>query len=68
VEVFLVLKYIENIKLYELINSIVVLKVYFGNKGLNLQQFLKQINKLYLKNKPIPIILQHPSNRLTFAK
>ena len=39
----LVLKYIENIKLYELINSIVILKIYFGNKGLILQQFLKQM-------------------------
>ena len=37
------LKYIENIKLYELISSVVILKLFFGSKGLSLQQFLKQI-------------------------
>ncbi len=39
----LFLRYIEKIKLYELINSIVILKLIFGNKGLSLQQFLKQM-------------------------
>jgi len=37
------LKYIENIKLYELISSVVILKLFFGNKGLSLQQSLKQM-------------------------
>ena len=39
----LFLRYVENIKLYELINSVVILKIVFSNKGLNLQQFLKQM-------------------------
>jgi hypothetical protein len=39
----LFLRYVENIKLYELINSIVILKLIFGSKGLSLQQFLKQM-------------------------
>ena len=39
----LFLRYVENIKLYELINSVVILKIIFSNKGLNLQQFLKQM-------------------------
>ena len=39
----LILKYIENIKRYELINSVVIFQLFFGNKGLGLQQFLKQI-------------------------
>ncbi len=39
----LFLRYIENINLYELIGSVVLLKVVFGSKGLSLQQFLKQI-------------------------
>ncbi len=30
----LILKYIENIKLYELISSVVILKLFFGSKGL----------------------------------
>ncbi len=37
------LKYIENIKLYELISSVVILKLFFGSKGLSLQQFRKQM-------------------------
>ncbi len=39
----LFLKYIENIKLYELINSVVILKIIFHSKGLGLHQFLKQM-------------------------
>ena len=39
----LFLRYVENIKLYELISNVVLLKVVFGSKGLGLQQFLKQI-------------------------
>jgi hypothetical protein len=39
----LFLRYIENIKLYELIYSIVIFKLVFGSKGLGLQQFLKQM-------------------------
>ena len=39
----LFLRYIENIKLYELINSVVIIKLIFSSKGLNLQQFLKQM-------------------------
>jgi len=39
----LFLRYVENIKLYELINSVVILKIVFSNKGLKLQQFLKQM-------------------------
>ena len=39
----LFLRYIENIKLYELISSVVLLKIVFGGKGLSLQQFLKQM-------------------------
>ncbi len=39
----LFLRYVENIKLYELISSAVLLKIIFYNKGLGLQQFLKQM-------------------------
>lgn len=39
----LFLRYIENIKLYELISSVVLLKIIFHSKGLGLQQFLKQM-------------------------
>ncbi|MCK5677148.1 MAG: transposase [Flavobacteriaceae bacterium] len=39
----LFLKYVENIKLYELISSVVLLKIIFYSKGLGLQQFLKQM-------------------------
>jgi len=39
----LFLRYIANIQLYELIGSVFLLKIVFGGKGLNLQQFLKQI-------------------------
>ncbi len=39
----LFLRYIANIKLYELIASVFLLKIIFGGKGLSLQQFLKQI-------------------------
>ena len=39
----LFLKYIENIKLYELISTVVLLKIFFHSKGLGLQQFLKQM-------------------------
>ena len=42
------LHYIENIKLYELISSVVLLKVVFGNKGLKLQQFLKQMFAFFI--------------------
>ncbi len=42
------LRYIENIKLYELISSVVLLKVVFGNKGLKLQQFLKQMFAFFI--------------------
>lgn len=44
----LFLRYIENIKLYELISSVVLLKVAFGNKGLKLQQFLKQMFAFFI--------------------
>ena len=39
----LFLRYIENIKLYELISSVFLLKIIFHSKGLGLQQFLKQM-------------------------
>lgn len=39
----LFLRYVENTKLYELINGVVILKIVFGSKGLKLQQFLKQM-------------------------
>jgi len=39
----LFLRYLENIKLYELISSVVLLKIIFHSKGLGLQQFLKQM-------------------------
>jgi hypothetical protein len=39
----LFLRYIANIKLYELIGSFFLLKIVFGGKGLSLQEFLKQI-------------------------
>ena len=39
----LFLKYIENIKLYELMSNVILLKIVFGSKGLGLQQFLKQM-------------------------
>ena len=42
------LRYIKNIKLYELISSVVLLKVVFGNKGLKLQQFLKQMFAFFI--------------------
>ena len=42
------LRYIENLKLYELISSVVLLKVVFGNKGLKLQQFLKQMFAFFI--------------------
>ena len=44
----LFLRYIENIKLYELISNVVLLKVVFGNKGLKLQQFLKQMFAFFI--------------------
>ena len=44
----LFLRYIENIKLYDLISSVVLLKVVFGNKGLKLQQFLKQMFAFFI--------------------
>ena len=44
----LFLRYVANIKLYELINSIVLLKIVFGSKGLGLQQFLKQIFAFFI--------------------
>lgn len=43
-----ILKYIENIKLYELIESFVLLKVVFSNKGLGLQQFIKQMLAFFI--------------------
>ena len=42
------LRYIENINLYEFISSVVLLKVVFGNKGLKLQQFLKQMFAFFI--------------------
>ncbi len=39
----LFLRYVQNIKLYELINSVILLKLALGSKGLGLQQFLKQM-------------------------
>jgi hypothetical protein len=39
----LFLRYVENIKLYELIRSVVILKIIFHSKGLSLHQFLKQM-------------------------
>lgn len=39
----LILRYIENTKLYELVSNFVLMKVVFGAKGLSLQQFLKQM-------------------------
>jgi len=39
----LFLRYLENIKLYELISNIVLFKLIFSGKGLKLQQFLKQM-------------------------
>jgi len=44
----LFLKYVENIKLYELISSVLLLKIVFGSKGLGLQQFLKQIFAFFI--------------------
>jgi len=42
------LKYTKNIKLYELISSVFLLKIVFGSKGLGLQQFLKQIFAFFI--------------------
>lgn len=39
----LFLRYTANIKLYELICSVFLLKIFLGRKGLGLQQFLKQM-------------------------
>ncbi len=39
----LIIKYIENIKLYEVITGVVLLKLVFAGKGLSLQQFVKQV-------------------------
>ena len=44
----LILRYVNNIKLYELITSTVLLKVIFFNKGLQLQQFLKQMIAFFI--------------------
>lgn len=44
----LFLRYIENIRLYELISSVILFKLIFGNKGLKLQQFLKQIFAFFM--------------------
>jgi hypothetical protein len=44
----LILRYVENIKLYELITSTILLKVIFFNKGLQLQQFVKQMIAFFI--------------------
>ncbi|MEN8122654.1 MAG: hypothetical protein ABFS35_20100 [Bacteroidota bacterium] len=44
----LILRYVENIKLYELISSAVLLKVVFFGKGLKLQQFTKQMIAFFI--------------------
>ena len=44
----LILRYVKNIKLYKLISSTVLLKVIFFNKGLQLQQFLKQMIAFFI--------------------
>jgi len=44
----LFLRYVANIKLYELISGVVLLKIVFGSKGLSLQQFLKQIFAFFI--------------------
>lgn len=44
----LILRYVENIKLYELISSVVLLKVVFFGKGLKLQQFIKQMIAFFI--------------------
>lgn len=44
----LILRYVENIKLYELISSVILLKVVFFGKGLKLQQFIKQMIAFFI--------------------
>jgi hypothetical protein len=50
------LRYIENIKLYELISSVVLLKIIFHSKGLSLQQFLKQMFAYFIDGTAMSII------------
>ena len=44
----LFLKYIENIKLYELMSNVVLLKIVLGSKGLGLQQYFKQMFAFFI--------------------
>ncbi len=44
----LILRYVENIKLYELITGTILLKVIFFSKGLQLQQFIKQMIAFFI--------------------
>ena len=44
----LILRYVENIKLYELITGTILLKVVFFSKGLQLQQFVKQMIAFFI--------------------
>lgn len=52
----LFLRYIEGIQLYQLISNFVVLKITFSNKGLQLQQFLKQMFAHFMDGTDVSIV------------
>jgi len=51
----LILRYVENIRLYELISSAILLKIVFYGKGLKLQQFIKQMIAFFIDGTDVSI-------------